>query len=141
MQRLSQHNHKARPAFNHVSTLSKNHMRNKAFYCHEAQWDAQGNHLLEVSFKYRYSPVFQVRGCEGHGLGRLGICSPPLHPASSPRPSAPEDPRRVCLDLPQHLPEVRRRGQGIVGVPFSVLVSAIQRPGSVGLAVPNPGDI
>ena len=50
-----------------------------------------------------------------------------------PVPSAPEDPRRVGLDFPQHRPEVRRRGQGIVGVPFPVPVLEILRPGGVGL--------
>ena len=64
-----------------------------------------------------------------------------LQPQSHRAPSAPEDPRRVCLDLPQHRPEVRRRGQGIVGVSFPVLVPAIQRPGFISLAVPDPGDV
>lgn len=72
--------------------------------------------------------------------GELGkpFC-PPFSPQAPPRPSAPEDPRRVCLDLPQDLPEVRRRGQGIVDMPFVVPVPVMQRPGAVCLVIPDPG--
>lgn len=65
---------------------------------------------------------------------------PQKHRPPSPH-SPPEDSRRVRLDLPQHRPEVRRRGQGIVGVPILVPVLEIQRPFAVGLRIPDSGDI
>ena len=68
---------------------------------------------------------------------RLNV-PPPLQPPSH-APSAPEYPRWVCLDLPQDLPEVRRWGQGIVGVPFPVLVPTTQRPFAIRLLEQGDG--
>ena len=57
------------------------------------------------------------------------------------RSSAPENPSRVGLDLLKHHPEVGRRRQGIVDVPFLVPVLEIQRPFAVSLAVPDSGHV
>lgn len=57
------------------------------------------------------------------------------------RPSSPENPSRVGLDLLKHHPEVGRREQGFVDVPFLVPVLEIQRPFAVCFAVPDSGDV
>lgn len=90
-----------------------------------------------------YSPLAQGYFNRITWQPSLGMRShaPSAHKAQAKSFIPRRDPRRVCLSLPPHRPEVGRRGQGIVGVPFSVLVSAIQRPGSVGLAVPDSGHV
>lgn len=70
---------------------------------------------------------------------RMGYRSPSA--SKAPRPSPPENPSRVGLDLLKHHPEVGGRWQGLVDVPFLVPVLEIQRPFAVCLAVPDSGDV